>query len=137
MSCLGRTPSSRCPGVGIASNLVNGIKLTLLKVLSFLLFSSRISNNRLLQHTSCLPLHTSPNTLLSLLLLSSFQSWLPSLVPLNRSMLTSVLDLLHFLWLVFFYCCDFIAVAATKGMTDAAAGEILYTIGNTGISGGD
>lgn len=36
-----------------------------------------------------------------------------------------------------FYCCDFIAVAATKGMTDAAAGEILYTIGNTGISGGD
>lgn len=38
--------------VGIASNLVNDIKLTLLKVLSFLLFSSRISNNRLLQHTS-------------------------------------------------------------------------------------
>lgn len=36
-----------------------------------------------------------------------------------------------------FYCCDFIAVVATKGMTDAAAGEILYTIGNTGISGGD
>lgn len=47
-------------------------------------------------------------------------------------MLISVLDLLHFLWLVFFYCCDFIAVAASKDMTDKAAGGILYTIGISG-----
>lgn len=31
-----------------------------------------------------------------------------------------------------FYCCDFIAVAASKDMTDKAAGGILYTIGISG-----
>ncbi|WVQ81108.1 hypothetical protein IAT38_003230 [Cryptococcus sp. DSM 104549] len=35
---------------------------------------------------------------------------------------------------VFFYCVGYIAVAASSNVTDVAAGEVLYTIGSTGIS---
>ncbi|OCF35666.1 hypothetical protein I316_02721 [Kwoniella heveanensis BCC8398] len=35
---------------------------------------------------------------------------------------------------VFFYCVGYIAVAASKSVTDVAAGEVLYTIGTTGIT---
>ncbi|WWC63938.1 uncharacterized protein I303_106544 [Kwoniella dejecticola CBS 10117] len=35
---------------------------------------------------------------------------------------------------VMFYCLGYIAVAASKNVTDVAAGEVLYTIGTTGIT---
>ncbi|OXC60371.1 hypothetical protein C358_04172 [Cryptococcus neoformans MW-RSA852] len=119
MPCLGMTPSSRCPGGGHPIQPGKRHK-------------TYSSQTYLLIATSSFSKHSAITTIAVVLSIMAAVARPSESRHADFGSRPAAL-----LMASVFNSYDFIAVAASKGMTDAAADEILYTIGNTGISGGD